>query len=250
MSGHSHWSGIKHKKARLDKRRGKVFSKLTKAIMSAARRGGKEPDTNLELQYAIEEAKAANMPKGTIERAVLKGAGELEGEQVEAIRYEGYGSGGAAVIVDILTDNRNRTTPAIRNIFDGHGGKLGTTNCVAWMFQTKGLVILRLGEMSEEEVFDLAVEAGAEDFQQAGDFYELTCPPTELKNVVAALEKSEIEYESAEITEVPASYVDLDADNGRKNVKMLDELEDNDDVENVYSNFNLPEELVREMSEE
>lgn len=250
MSGHSHWAGIKHKKERVDKRRGRLFSKLAKAIMSATRQGGKAFDTNLPLQYAVEEAKAANMPKDKIERAILKGAGELAGEQLEAVRFEGYGSGGAAVMVDTLTDKRNRTAPHMRKIFDDHGGKLGTSGCVAWNFQSKGMFIIELGDRSEEEVFDVAVEAGAEDFQQAGDAYELSCPVAEFKNVKDALDAAGIAYESAEITEVPTSYVDLGAADGRRILKLMDELEDDEDVSNVYSNFNLPEELVAELSAE
>jgi len=249
MAGHSHWAGIKHKKERQDKRRGKLFSKLAKNIMGAARRGGKDPDLNLELQYAIEDAKAANMPKDNIERAVLKGAGELEGEQIESVRYEGYGPGGAAVIVDALTDNRNRTTANVRRIFESHGGKLGATGCVSWNFETKGLILISLDdETGEEQVFDVAVEAGAEDFQQAGGSYELTCPVGEFRGVREALAGAGIEYESAEITEVPRSYTDLGVDDGRKIVTMMEELEDDEDVNRVHSNFNLPQELVDEMS--
>jgi YebC/PmpR family DNA-binding regulatory protein len=249
MSGHSHWAGIKHKKAKEDKRRGKEFSRLSKAIMSAARRGGKSLDTNLMLQYAVEEARAANMPKETIERAILKGAGELEGEHVEAVRYEGYGSGGVAVMVDAITNNRNRTSSEIRKVFESHGGKLGGANCVAWTFQTKGLIILKPGDKSEDEIFDVAVEAGAEDFQKAGDFYELTCPAANFKKVVDALKANGIEYESAQITEVPTSYVDVDVETGRKNLALVESLQENDDVENVYANFNLPEELVKELGD-
>jgi len=248
MAGHSHWAGIKHKKQRQDQRRGRLFSRLSKAIMSAARRGGKDPATNLELQYAIEEAKAANMPKETIERAILKGAGELGGQRLEAVRYEGYGSGGAAVIVDALTDNRNRTTPHIRKIFDDHGGKLGTSGCVSWAFRTRGLIILPPQGKEEDELFELAVEAGAEDFQRAGDVYEVTCPAEELKAVLDALTAAGLEHESAQITLVPTSYVDLSVEDGRRVLALMDELEEDEDVTNVYSNFNLPEELVAELS--
>jgi len=248
MSGHSHWAGIKHKKAREDKRRGRVFSRLSKAIMGAARRGGKDPSSNLMLQYAIEEAKADNMPKDTIERAILKGVGELEGAQIESVRYEGYGAGGVAVIVDAMTDNRNRTTSNLRQAFEEHGGNLGTTNCVAWAFETKGLIILNLDAERLDEVFDFAVEAGAEEFQKSGDFYELTCPPAQFKGVVDALKAHNVQYESAQITEVPKSYVDLSVEDGRRNLSMLERLEEDEDVENVYSNLNLPEELVRELA--
>lgn len=251
MSGHSHWAGIKHKKGREDVKRGRLFSRLSKAIISATRIGGKNLDTNIALNFAVEEAKAANMPKDTIERAILKGAGELEGQQLESVRYEGYGSGGAAVIVEALTDNRNRTTAHVRRIFDDHNGKLGSNGCVAWIFNTKGLFILTPPEdRTEEEIFDVAVDAGAEDFQQAGEFYELTCPVTEFKSVMDALQAAGIAYESAQITEVPTSYVDLNENDGRKILKMLDALEEDEDVAAVHSNFNLPEELVGEMGEQ
>lgn len=218
--------------------------------MGAVRRAGKDPEMNLELQYAIEDAKEANMPKDTIERAILKGAGELEGQQLEAIRYEGYGAGGAAVMVDVLTDNRNRTSAEIRNIFDERGGKLGTQGCVSWMFETKGLVLLEPDEEhTEEDIFDLAVEAGAEDFQQAGEVYELTCPVPDFQNVVNALEEAAIDYEKAEITEVPLSYVDLTIEEGRKILPLLGDLEDHDDVSQVHSNFNLPPELAAEFED-
>ena len=250
MSGHSHWAGIKHKKAREDKKRGKLFNRLSKAIISATRRAGKDPGTNLELQYAIDEAKAANMPKDTIERAVLRGAGELAGEQMEDLRYEGYGSGGAAVIVDTLTDNRNRTTPHLRKIFDDHGGNLGTSGCVGWNFQTKGLFVVDLGERDEPDLFDIVVEAGAEDFQKAGDFYEVVCPAPAFKAVMDALRAAGTECESAEITLVPTSYIDLSEADGRKILKMMEEQEEDEDVANVYSNFNLPQSLVKELAEE
>lgn len=251
MAGHSHWAGIKHKKEKEDKKRGRIFSRITKQIMTAVRQhNDKNPDTNLELKYAIEDAKAANMPKENIERAILKGAGELEGQQVEPVRYEGYGPGGAAVMVDALTDNRNRTTSHVRKIFESHGGELGTNGCVSWMFETKGLILLELNSFSEEDVFDLAVEAGAEDFQAAGDTYELTCRPTDLEPVKAALREAGIEWESAEITQMPQGYVDLDAEEGRKMLELMDDMEDDEDVANVYSNFNLPPELVAAMAEQ
>ena len=250
MSGHSHWAGIKHKKARVDAKRGKVFSRIAKQIITAVRQGGKDPDLNLELRYALDAAKAANMPKDNVERAILRGAGEVEGQQLEQVRYEGYGPGGAAVMVEALTDNRNRTGPHVRRIFDSHGGQLGGGGSVAWQFQRKGLILLRPGERAEEEVFDVAVEAGAEDFQPAGDVYELTCDPKDAQAVRQALDEADIEYESAEITMVPTSYVDLGADDGRKMLKLMEEMEDDEDVTSVYSNFNLPEELVAELEAE
>lgn len=250
MSGHSHWAGIKHKKAKEDKKRGKVFSRVAKQIMSAARRAGKDPDTNLELKYAIDEAKAANMPKDTIERAVLKGAGELEGTRLEGVRYEGYGAGGAAVMLDALTDNRNRTTSDVRRAFSDHGGELGASGCVAWGFETKGLVLLPLDDKTEEEMFDIAIEAGADDFQKEGDLCELSCDPRQIQEVKDALRAADVTWESAEVTMVPQSYVDLSREDGLKALKLMEDLEENDDVTNVYSNFNLPAELVAELEAE
>ncbi len=250
MAGHSHWAGIKHKKAKEDARRGRIFSRISKQIMTAVRQHGKDPETNLELKYAIEDAKEANMPKENIERAILKGAGELEGQQVEPARYEGYGPGGAAVMVDALTDNRNRTTAHVRRIFEDHGGELGAHGCVGWVFETRGLVLVDSEAVPKEDLFDLAVEAGADDFQEAGDVYELSCEPTELESLKESLREAGLSWESAEITQVPKSYVDLDAADGRKMLNLMDEMEDDQDVTSVYSNFNLPRELVEQMEEE
>ncbi len=249
MAGHSHWAGIKHKKEREDKKKGKLFSKLSKQLMVTARQGGKDPTLNIALQQAIDRAKEANMPKENIERAILKGVGELDGVRIDNIRYEGYGSGGAAVIVDAVTDNRNRTSAEIRKTFAAHGGNLGAQGCVSWNFETKGFVIVNRNRRSEEKLFDTAVEAGAEDFQRAGGSYELICEPGELQDVCQALEENGIRFESSEITEVPQSYVDLDYAQGRKILAMMEELEDHDDVGNVYSNFNLPQELVAELED-
>jgi YebC/PmpR family DNA-binding regulatory protein len=249
MSGHSHWAGIKHKKAKVDAQRGKRFSRLAKAIMTAVRQGGKDPDTNLDLRYAIDAAKAASMPKDNIERAVLKGAGELEGQQVEGVRFEGYGPGGVAVMVDALTDNRNRTTPHMRKIFASHGGEMGATGCVSWSFESRGLVLLPRKDQDEEELFETVIEAGADDFQEAGDYWEVSCDPKALHDVRGNLKGAGVAIESAEITMVPKTYVKLDSDDGRKVLKMMEEFEEDEDVTNVYSNFDLPEELIAEMEE-
>jgi YebC/PmpR family DNA-binding regulatory protein len=247
VAGHSHWAGIKHKKEKEDKRRGKLFSRLAKQLMTAARTGGKDPDANLELKYAIEAAKAANMPKDNIERAILKGAGELEGQQLQAVRYEGYGPGGAAVMVEALTDNRNRTTASVRKAFSDHGGELGGSGCVAWTFEMKGLMMVVADEHGEEELFDAAIESGADDFQRAGDVYEVSCDPRDLEPLKDAFREAGVEWESAEVTMVPKSYVDLGTEDGRKVLNLMEELEDDDDVTSIYSNFNLPPELVAEV---
>ena len=250
MAGHSHWAGIKHKKKKEDRKRGKLFSKLSKQIMSAVRQGGEDPRDNPRLQQAIDEAKDNDMPKDNIERAILKAAGKLEGSEMVPARYEGYTKGGAAVMVDAVTDNKNRTTSEIKKIFDKHAGKVGANGCVSYMFKNRGFFLLKANGRDEEEVFDITVEAGADDFEKAGDVFELTCEVEEFSNVKDALDENGIEYETAEITRVPQNYVDLDVDTGRKAVELTQELEEHDDVENVYSNFNLPPELAEELSEE
>jgi YebC/PmpR family DNA-binding regulatory protein len=249
MAGHSHWAGIKHKKAKEDAKRGKVFSRLAKAIMTAVRHGGKDPDMNLDLRYALDDAKAANMPKDNIERAILKGAGELPGQQVEAVRFEGYGPGGAAVMIDALTDNRNRTTPHVRKILGDHGGELGANGCVAWVFEPKGMIIVPAEGNDEEELFLVAAEAGAEDVEESDDTFEITCDVKDLHTVRKALEDAGVEIESSEMTQLPQNYVDLTVNDARKMIKMLEELEDDEDVTGVYSNFNIPDELMAEMEE-
>src|SRR5690606_35151676 len=183
MAGHSHWAGIKHKKAVIDAKRGKLWSKLSKTIIVAARMGGGDPDANLRLRYAINDAKAVSMPKDNIERAIKKGTGELAGGDIEEALYEGYGPGGVAVLCEIATDNRNRTAPEIRKIFDTYGGKLGATNCVAWMFERKGVFTIAANKTSEEQLMEVTLEAGAEDIRQEGDNFVVTCPPDSFTTV-------------------------------------------------------------------
>jgi YebC/PmpR family DNA-binding regulatory protein len=247
MSGHSHWAGIKHKKAKEDAKKGKAFSRIAKQIMTAARHGGKDLDMNLDLKYAIDAARAVNMPKDNIERAVLKGVGELEGSHLEAIRFEGYGPGGSAVLVDVLTDNRHRTTPHMRKVFTDHGGQLAANGSVSWSFESKGLILVTPGERSEDQLFEAAIEAGADDFQPAGEEYEVSCGAKAMQAVRDALRKAGLTVESAEVTMVPKSYVDLSVDDGRKVLKMMEALEDDEDVTAVHSNFNLPPELIAEI---
>jgi YebC/PmpR family DNA-binding regulatory protein len=252
MAGHSHWAGIKHKKAKEDKKRGKVFSRIAKQIMTAVRHGGKDPDMNLDLRYALDAAKDANMPKDNIKRAVLKGAGELPGQNPEEVRFEGYGINGVAVIVETYTDNRNRTTANLRKIFSDYGGELGQTGCVAWNFDTKGIITLELDEEHDEmEVFDVAIEAGAEDFQDLGDgFYEISCDPSEFEGVKKALGEHDIPWENAELAHVPKTTVDLDASDARKMLNMVDEFEDDEDVTSVAANFEAPDEVMAELENE
>ncbi|MFH5803899.1 YebC/PmpR family DNA-binding transcriptional regulator [Alienimonas sp. DA493] len=246
MAGHSHWANIQRSKGIVDKKRGKLFGKLSRLIIVAARSGGPDPDMNLRLRYAIDKAKAVSMPKDNIERAVKKGAGELDtGESFDEVIYEGYAPGGVAVLCDILTDNRNRTAGEIRKTFDRFGGSLGTTGCVAYLFDQKGVFTIPASATDEETLFEVALEAGAEDVKREGSdedaVFEVLCPPTDFDAVAAALKEAGIEPDNAEVTRVPQNYVDLDNDTAGQVLRLMEELEDNDDVQSVSANFNLPD---------
>jgi YebC/PmpR family DNA-binding regulatory protein len=247
MAGHSHWAGIKHKKALVDNKRGKLWSRLSKAIIVAAKLGGGDPNMNIRLRTAIADAKAGSMPKDTIERAVKKGTGELDGGNFEEVLYEGYGPGGVAVLCDIMTDNRNRTAPEIRKIFEIHNGKLGGTNCVAWMFERKGLFVVTGGNVLEDQLMEVALEAGADDVKPAGPNFEITCDPDKYTNVAEALEAAGLNVTAKEITRIPKTTVDLPAEEARKAIKLLEILDDHDDVQNVSANFNISDELMAEL---
>jgi len=249
MAGHSHWAGIKHKKALIDNKRGKLWSKLSKAIMVAAQMGGGDPEMNIRLRTAIADAKAVSMPKENIARAVKKGTGELGGGRIEEIIYEGYGVNGVAVMCDIITDNRNRTAPEIRKIFEVHNGKLGATNCVGWMFERKGLFIIDGDKTDEELLLEIALEAGADDVREEGTKFEVTCSTESYTEVGDALESSSITIESKQITRIPSNTVDLDVDDARQILKLLEALDDHDDVQNVSANFNIAEEAMAELEE-
>jgi YebC/PmpR family DNA-binding regulatory protein len=244
MAGHSHWAGIKHKKAAIDNKRGKLWSKLSKAIIVAARAGGSDVNMNLALRYAINDAKAVSMPKDNIERAINKGTGELEGGNFEEVIYEGYGPGGVAVLCDILTDNRNRTAPEVRKIFEIAGGKLGATGCVAWMFDRKGLLVIEKSQTDEEALLELALESGADDVKTDEDRFEVLCEVNAFTNVCAAIDDAEIKTEIREIARIPKETVDLDVEIAKKVLTMMDKLDDHDDVQSVAANFNIPEELA------
>ena len=244
MAGHSHWAGIKHKKALVDAKRGKLWSKLAKAIIVAAKTGGGDPAQNLRLRYAIDDAKAVSMPKDNIQRAIKKGTGELDGGNLDEIFYEGYGAGGVAVLCEVLTDNRNRTAPEVRKIFEMADGKLGSTNCVAWMFDSKGLFLIQADKTDEDSLMELALEAGADDVTQEGGKFEITCDPAAFQDVSRALTEAEIETDVSQITRVPQNTVDLDAATARKVLKLMDRLDDHDDVQNVSANFNIPDDVM------
>jgi len=250
MAGHSHWAGIKHKKALVDAKRGKLWSKLSKAIIVAARTGGGDPDMNLRLRYAIDDAKAVSMPKDNIQRAIKKGTGELDGGNLEEIVYEGYGAGGVAVLCEVLTDNRNRTAPEIRKVFEMADGKLGGTGCVAWMFDSKGLFLVPADAADEDTLMELALEAGADDVQPDAGNFEITCDPSVYQDVLQTLKDAEIEPEVSQLARVPQNTVDLDAATARKVLKLMERLDDHDDVQNVSANFNIPDEVMAEIGEE
>jgi YebC/PmpR family DNA-binding regulatory protein len=247
MAGHSHWANISHKKALIDNKRGKHWSKLSKAVIVAAKMGGGDPDANPRLRLAVSDAKAARMPKDTIERAIKKGTGELDGSNMEEVVYEGYGPNGVAVMCDILTDNRNRTAPEIRKIFEIAGGSLGGTGCVAWMFDRKGLFMISADGTDEDALMELALESGADDVKHDGDKFEVTCDPTAFSAVGDALEAAGIPVELKQITNIPKSTVDLDAETARTVLKLMETLDDHDDVQGVSANFNIPEETMAEI---
>jgi YebC/PmpR family DNA-binding regulatory protein len=245
MSGHSHWAGIKYKKAAADAKRGKVWSKLSRMIIVAAKNGGGDPAANLSLRYAIDKAKAANMPKDTIEKAIKKGTGEIEGISFEEVLYEGYGPGGVAIMVQALTDNRNRTTPEIKRAFERHGGSLGTSGCVNWMFNKKGLITVSTSEADEDELLEIALAAGADDMENTGRVYEITCEPSVYEELKKTLKDKEIPTEVVEISMVPQNTVPVnDADTARRIVSLMESLEDHDDVQNTFSNFDIPDEIM------
>jgi YebC/PmpR family DNA-binding regulatory protein len=249
MAGHSHWAGIKHKKALVDNKRGKLWSKLSKQIIVAAKLGGGDPDSNARLRAAIADAKAVSLPKDNIARAIKKGTGELDGGNVEEILYEGYGPCGVAVMCDIMTDNRNRTAPEVRKLFEMHNGKLGGSNCVAWMFERKGLFVFAADQVDEEKLMEVALEAGADDVTQERDKFEVTCDPDAYSVVSEALENAELTPEVKEITRIPNNTVDLSANEARKVLKLVESLDDHDDVQNVSANFNIPDEVMAELGE-
>ena len=245
MSGHSKWSSIKHKKGAADAKRGQLFSKLTRAIIVAAREGGPDPDGNATLATAIQKARDNSMPKENIERAIARGSGATaDGEAYETVTYEGYGDGGVAVFVEALTDNRNRTAAEIRHIFAKHDGNLGTSGAVAWLFERKGVVIVP-GSVDEDELTLVAADGGAEDVEADGSGYEVISAPEELAIVRAALENAGIAFESAELTMLPKTTVAVeDETTAKKLLRLMDALEENDDVQAVYANFDIPEGIL------
>ncbi|HDJ22610.1 MAG TPA: YebC/PmpR family DNA-binding transcriptional regulator [Candidatus Aminicenantes bacterium] len=248
MSGHSKWHSIKHKKAAQDAKRGKIFTKIIRELQVAARLGGGDPEANPRLRKAIADAKAVNMPSDNIKRAIQKGTGQLEGEKFEEIIYEGYGPGGVAIFVETVTDNKNRTVSELRHIFSKNGGNLGESGCVAWMFKRKGYVVVEKEKASEDDLLEIILEAGAEDLRDDGSNFEILIPVENFDTVVQALQENNIEYSTAKIGYIPQNYVKLQGKQAQQLLRLMDELEDHDDVQNVWANFDIDEEEIAQYS--
>lgn len=244
MSGHSKWHSIRHKKGKIDAQRGKIFTRLIKELTVAARMGGGDVNGNARLRSAVASAKANNMPADNIDRAIKKGTGELEGVAYEEITYEGYGPAGVAVIIDAMTDNKNRTVADIRHIMGKNGGNLGASNCVAWMFHRKGLIMVDAESANEDELMEIALEAGAEDLSNEGEAFHITTAPESFEDVRSALEAKGIPMISAELSRLPETTVKVSEKDAPKVLKLMDALENHDDVQNVYANFDIPEEFM------
>ena len=249
MSGHSKWSTIKRKKGAIDAKRGKIFTRLIKEIIVAARMGGGDPDANPRLRSAIASAKSENMPKDNIDRAIKKGTGELEGTVYEEITYEGYGPGGVAILVDCMTDNKNRSVADIRHYFSKSGGNLGEFGCVSWMFTKKGTILIDKGSIGEEELMDKALDAGAEDVVEEENIYQVLSTPEDFATVRESLEAAGVQFIEASVSMVPQTIVEITEEKTAKQIlRLLESLEEHDDVQNVYANFDIPEEILEAVS--
>jgi YebC/PmpR family DNA-binding regulatory protein len=248
MSGHSKWHSIKYKKAAQDAKRGKMFTKIIREMVVAARIGGGEPDTNPRLRKAIADAKGVNMPSDNIKRAILKGTGQLEGTTYKEFSYEGYGVGGVAIFVETLTDNKNRTVSDVRYIFSKNGGNMGESGSVAWMFNRKGYIVVEKAKASEDELLDLILEAGAEDLREDGSNYEIFTTPDDFEAVVNALQENNIEIAVSNLGYIPQNYVKLEGKQAQQLLRLMEELEDHDDVQNVWANFDIDEEEIAKYS--
>ncbi|MBN1880030.1 YebC/PmpR family DNA-binding transcriptional regulator [bacterium] len=250
MSGHSKWATIKHKKAAADSKRGKVFTKIIKEITIAARLGGGDPDTNPRLRMAIQNAKGSNMPSDNIKRAIQKGTGELPGQVIEEIVYEGYGPGGVALYIEVMTDNKNRTVAEIRHILGKHNGNLGATNSVSWKFEKKGIIVIPKDQIDEEQLLEYALDAGAQDLKTEDESYEVYTDINELEYVKDTLIAKNLVVESSNMTMVPNTTVEVDVKHAEQLLKLMDKLEDHDDVQNVYSDFDIPDDVMEKLSAE
>ncbi len=250
MGGHSHWAGIKHKKAANDAKKGKIYTKLIREITIAAKLGGGDPDKNPRLRKAIEDAKEVNMPMDNVKRAIMRGTGQIPGSTYEEMTYEGYGPNGIAVFIEATTDNKNRTFNELRVILEKYGGNMGTTGCVSWIFERKGYITISKDVISEEELFNIAIEAGAEDIKNEpdNDFYEIFCGVDNFETLKSKLLERKLPLSTAEITMIPKNEVEIkDEEKAQSVIKMMDELENHDDVKNVYSNFDIPKDLLEKL---
>ena len=242
MSGHSKWANIKRKKGKTDAVRGAVTTKISREITTAVRIGGADSTGNMRLKLALQNAKENNIPKENIQRAIQKGLGALEGSSYEEITYEGYGTAGVALLVETMTDNRNRTAAEMRHLFSKHGGNMGESGCVSWMFQKKGLVLIeKTPTLKEDDLLAIVLDAGAEDMDSSGEQYEVTCAPEDFESLVTALETAKIKWESAEISMIPETTIALEGSDAAKLMRLVDALEEQDDVQNVYGNFEVPD---------
>jgi YebC/PmpR family DNA-binding regulatory protein len=248
MSGHSHWATIKRKKGAADAKKGQAFSKCSRMLMLAARKGS-DPDMNLALRYALDEARAVNMPKDSIDRAIKKGAGELEGQTIVEVVYEGYGPGGTAILVDAVTDNRNRTASEIVKVFERHGGRMGPPNCVAYLFSKKGVLVVT-DFKDEEKLMDVALGAGADDLSQTDEGFDIITAPEAYEPVKKALADAGIAVARAELSQHPQNYVTLSENDARKVLNLMESLEEHDDVNKVHSNFDIPAEILEKLGNE
>jgi len=246
MSGHSKWSSIKHKKAKTDATRGKIFTKLIRELTVAARHGGGDPESNPRLRLAVQTARDQNMPNDNIQRAIKKGTGELEGLHFEEFTYEGYGPAGVAMLIDVLTDNKNRTTAEVRHALTKHNGNLGETGCVAWNFETKGVIRISSTQVDEDTLMEAALDAGADDVTEDEGTFEVYTKPSDLLSVSEALKNANIPYQSAELEKIPKTLVKVDGDAAKKILKLMEMIEDLDDVQRVSSNFDIPDDFFQQ----
>ena len=250
MSGHSKWATTKHKKAAADAKKGKIFTKLIREITVAAREGGGNPESNPKLRIALERARQANMPGDNIDRAVKKGTGELPGVSYEQVFYEGYGPGGVAILVEVLTDNKNRASSEVRNIFSKKGGNLAGSGSVSWIFKMKGYFLVEKSGVDEEKLLGIVLENGAEDMKTEGNLYEITCDVKDFEQVKGALEQNRVKIQTAEVTKLPSTLVKVDGDAAKQVLQLVETLEDHDDVQNVYANFDIPDEILQASAKE
>ncbi|HSQ34752.1 MAG TPA: YebC/PmpR family DNA-binding transcriptional regulator [Candidatus Binatia bacterium] len=250
MSGHSKWSSIKHKKAATDAKRGKIFTRFIRELTIAARAGGGDPESNSRLRHAIDGARASNMPSDNIKKAIQRGTGELEGVNYEEFSYEGYGPGGVAILADAMTDNKNRTVSEVRHVFEKYNGNLGQQGCVSWMFTRKGVIIVPQTAIGEDELMEIVVENGGEDMVKEGTAYEITTATEDFDKVHEALKTRKIPVESAEISKVPSTYIKLEGRQAEQMLKLYDKLEELDDIQNVWANFDIADEEIEKFNKE